>query len=272
MENLNRKAIKEEARAFIGTDRRWLPMGLACLPIYLLTSALQGGGEVAKQFSDGESGFHFSFSFGSGVFAWLLIPFTIAMAGFFLNHLRGNNPEWKSLYMEGIDRYGKYFTVGLVTELIISLWTLLFIVPGFIKAYEYYFVNQIIHDNPNLDHKQARELSKRITDGHKAELFDLTLSFLPWYILEILTFGIASIYVTPYTSCTNSMYYENLKHDALVKGIALPEEFGIHPVPQENFEDNSQFVNDNNTVEYTSPIVEESTINEEQKFDNDVNE
>ena len=133
-------------------------------------------------------------------------------------------------------------------------------------SYEYYFVNHIIHDNPELDHKQARDLSKRMTDNFKLDLFILDLSFFFWYLLVGITLGIASIYVEPYISCTKAMYYENLKHNALVNGLARPEEFGIYPVPQESFNNNSPFVNDNNTVEYSEPIVEETP------FDNDINE
>ncbi len=232
METLNRTAIKNEAREFIGADRRWLTMGLACLPIALITGAVQGGSEVVNQFA-GEDGFRFTLSFGSGILAWLLIPFTVAIAGYFLNHLRGNNPEWKSLYMEGIDRYVKYFKVGIVTEIIIALCSLLLIVPGIIKYFEYFFVHQIIHDNPELEGSQARNLSDRITDGYKGKLFLLELSFFPWYILEAITFGIAAIYVTPYIECTKAMYYENLKFDALNRGIATPYEFGIAPVVEE---------------------------------------
>ena len=261
---LNITAVKKEARAFIDTDRKWLTMGLACLPITLITGALDGGSQIMQRFSE-EEGASFSISFGGGFLAWLLIPFTVAIAGYFLNHLRGANPHWKSLYHEGIDRYGKYFVVGVITEIIILLWTLLLIVPGIIKACEYYFVKHIIHDNPELDHKQARDLSRRMTDGFKSDLFDLDLSFFFWYLLVAVTFGIASIYVTPYINCTKAMFYENLKHNALVNGLARPDEFGIYPVPQENFDVNSPFVNDNNTVEYSEPVVEET-------FDNDINE
>ena len=171
------------------------------------------------------------------------------------------DPHWKSLYHEGIDRYGKYIVVGIITEIIIALWTLLLIIPGIIKTYEYYFVNHIIHDNPNLDHKEARNLSKRMTDGFKADLFIIDLSFFFWYLLVAVTFGIASIYVSPYTNCTKAMCYENLKHNALIKGLARPDEFGMYPVPQENYDANSPIVNDNNT-----PVVEE------QNFNNDINE
>ncbi len=246
METLNRQAIKEEARQFIGVERRWLTMGLACLPIALITGALQGGSQFVNQFN-GDEGFHFSLSFGSGVLVWLLIPFTVAIAGFFLNHLRGNNPEWKSLYMEGIDRYVKYFKVGVVTEIITILCSFLLIVPGIIKYYEYFFVHHIIHDNPELEGSQARNLSDRITDGYKGQLFILELSFFFWRLFEALTLGIASIYVTPYVECTKAMYYENLKFIAINKGIATPEEFGIAPVTEE------PFYND-----YQAPVTEET--------------
>lgn len=266
MDNLNITAIKKEARQFIDTDRRWLTMGLTCLPVILLTTALEGGSTIVQKFFENGEGFQFRFSFGGGFIFWLLIPFTVAMAGYFLNHLRGANPDWKSLYYEGIDKYGKYIVVGIITDLIIFLWTLLFIIPGIIKSYEYHYVNHIIHDNPELDHKQARDLSKRITDGFKTDLFILDISFFFWHLLDIVTLGIASVYVMPYTSCAIAMCYENLKYRALAKGIARPDEFGIHPVAEENFDENSSFANDNNTVESNAPVVEE------QNFNNNINE
>lgn len=230
MEVLNRAAIKAEAKNFIGQDRRWLTMALACLPLVLLQGAISGGITVVNRLTqDGET--YTEYSAGSNVIAWLLIPFTVAMAGYFLNYLRGFNPEWKSLYREGLDRYGKYFSVGLVTQIVIGLWSLLLIVPGIVKAYEYYFVHQIIHDNPNLSQKQARELSSRMTNGYKGDLFVLDLSFFLWYMLVAITCGLAMFYVGPYIMCTNAMYYENLKNSAIATGKAAPEEFGIFPVP-----------------------------------------
>ena len=47
--------------------------------------------------------------------------------------------------------------------------------------------------------------------GHKWELFILLLSFFWWYILCIITFGIAVIYVSPYVNATLVNYYEKLK-------------------------------------------------------------
>lgn len=233
MEILNRKLIKAEARNFISQDKRWLSMALACLPLILISGAISGGFNLVLNFSDSGDVSTQSFSGGSSIVSWLLIPFTIGMAGYFLNHLRGLNPDWKSLYREGLDNYGNYFKVGVVTQLVIFLWSLLFIIPGIIKGYEYYFVHQIMHDNPNLGQKQARDLSKRMTDGFKSEIFVMNISFILWYILTAFTLGIAYLFVGPYIACTSAMYYENLKHNALMTGIARPEEFGIMPVQEE---------------------------------------
>ncbi|MGN0572076.1 MAG: DUF975 family protein [Candidatus Fimenecus sp.] len=230
MEVLNRAAIKADARNFIGQNRRWLTMALACLPLFLLSGAISGGVTVLQQVSqDGDV--QYTASVGSNIIAWLLIPFTVALAGYYLNQIRGFHPTWQSLYKEGLDRYGKYFAVGLMTQIIIGLWTLLFVVPGIIKAYEYRFVHNIIHDNPNLSQSQARNLSSRMTDGFKTDLFVLDLSFILWYMLTGITCGLAAFYVVPYVQTTQAMYYENLKSYAISSGKAAPEEFGLMPIP-----------------------------------------
>ncbi|MBR5203567.1 MAG: DUF975 family protein [Clostridia bacterium] len=241
MEILNRKAIKQQAREFIGIDRKWLYMALACLPLILIESALSSGTKIVKHFSENGEITTRTTSTGSSFVIWLFVPFTIAMAGYFLNHLRGTNPDWKSLYREGIDNFGVYFKVGVPTQIFTFLWTLVFIIPGIIKGFEWFFVHQIIHDNPNLTGKQARDLSKRMTNGFKGELFIMELSFILWYLLVAVTFGIALVYVTPYVECTTAMYYENLKHNALMSGIATLDEFGISPfTPEANPEYNPE--------------------------------
>ena len=230
MEVLNRAAIKADARNFIGQNRRWLSMALACLPLFLLQGAISGGITVVQQVAQNGDA-QYTTSVGTNVIAWLLLPFTVAMAGYYLNQIRGFNPEWKSLYKEGLDRYGKYFTVGLVTQIFIFLWALLLIVPGIIKSYEYRFVHNVIHDNPNLTQSQARDLSRRMTDGFKGDIFVLDLSFILWYMLIGVTFGLAAFYVVPYVQTTQAMYYENLKNYAIAQGKAAPAEFGLMPVP-----------------------------------------
>jgi hypothetical protein len=184
-------------------------------------------------------------SFIGNIIKLAAIPFGIAAAGYMLNHIRGFNPEWKSLYIEGKDRFGKYFEVGFITGLVTLLWSLLFIIPGIVKAYAFSQVEYIIHDNPNLSTQDVRKISDLMTKGYKGELFIKDLSFFLWFMLIVCTFGIATIYVTPYMMTVNAMYYENLKNHAIEAGIVAPEAFGIVNIPvdessMQGFDMNSQ--------------------------------
>lgn len=227
-EILNRPAIKAEAKKFIGQNARWWKMTLATIAIYLISGGFSIYVNIATVINRDDPSTTVGYS--SSVITLLLIPFTIAASGYYLNHIRGFNPEWKSLYKEGIDNYGAYLVTGVLVNVFTVLWSLLFVVPGIIKALAYSQAKYVIHDNPRLKGKEAIEISKRMTNGFKGDLFSMYLSFIGWYILVGLTGGILSIYVTPYVETTAAMYYENLKRYSIENGIVAPEAFGIAPV------------------------------------------
>lgn len=225
---LNRPAIKAEAKSFIGQNARWWKMTLATIAIYLISGGFSIYVNIATVINRDDPSTTVGYS--SSIITLLLIPFTIAASGYYLNHIRGFNPEWKSLYKEGIDNYGSYLVTGVLVNVFTVLWSLLFVVPGIIKAIAYSQAKYVIHDNPRLKGKEAIEISKRMTNGFKGDLFSMYLSFIGWYILVGLTGGILSIYVTPYVETTAAMYYENLKRYSIENGIVAPEAFGIAPV------------------------------------------
>ena len=224
----NRPAIKAEAKSFIGQNARWWKMTLATIAIYLISGGFSIYVNIATVINRDDPSPTVGYS--SSIITLLLIPFTIAASGYYLNHIRGFNPEWKSLYKEGIDNYGSYLVTGVLVNAFTVLWSLLFVVPGIIKAIAYSQAKYVIHDNPRLKGKEAIEISKRMTNGFKGDLFSMYLSFIGWYILVGLTGGILSIYVTPYVETTAAMYYENLKRYSIENGIVAPEALGIAPV------------------------------------------
>lgn len=203
-------------------------MTLATIAIYLISGGFSIYVNIATVINRDDPPTTVGYS--SSIITLLLIPFTIAASGYYLNHIRGFNPEWKSLYKEGIDNYGSYLVTGVLVNAFTVLWSLLFVVPGIIKAIAYSQAKYVIHDNPRLKGKEAIEISKRMTNGFKGDLFSMYLSFIGWYILVGLTGGILSIYVTPYVETTAAMYYENLKRYSIENGIVAPEAFGITPV------------------------------------------
>ena len=66
--------------------------------------------------------------------------------------------------------------------------------------------------DPEYDWNQCINESKRLTQGHKGELFILDLSFIPWYFTALFTFGLSFIfYVNPYQAETNAALYAALQ-------------------------------------------------------------
>lgn len=103
------------------------------------------------------------------------------------------------------------FLKGLFTW----LWTLLFIIPGIVKGYEYKMIPFLLAENPDMDYKEAFARSKEMMNGQKWNTFVLELSFIGWFILDILTLGILGVfYVHPYIFQTEAELYLTLKNNA----------------------------------------------------------
>ncbi len=110
------------------------------------------------------------------------------------------------------------FTMFMV-DVFTYLWSLLFLIPGIIKSYEYRMIPYILSENPNISRKRAFEISKKMMYGNKWQTFILDLSFLGWYLLSAITAGILAVfYVNPYVESTNAELYAVLRQDALEKG------------------------------------------------------
>lgn len=101
--------------------------------------------------------------------------------------------------------------VMFLQNLFIFLWSLLLIIPGIIKSYQYAMVPYILADNPALDYVTVLNRSKSMMEGHKFELFVLGLSFIGWRLLGIMLCCIGIIFVLPYQNATFTEFYEELK-------------------------------------------------------------
>ena len=96
--------------------------------------------------------------------------------------------------------------------LFIFLWSLLFVIPGIVKAYSYRMIPYLMAEDSNLSFFEAKDLSRRMMDGHKWNTFILDLSFIPWHILSFLTAGIVGVlYVVPYVEYTDVELYRVLR-------------------------------------------------------------
>jgi uncharacterized membrane protein len=60
----------------------------------------------------------------------------------------------------------------------------------------------IMLEHPEMTATECINESKRIMKGNKGKLFLLQLSFIGWWLLCVITMGIAILYVVPYFSTT----------------------------------------------------------------------
>ena len=107
----------------------------------------------------------------------------------------------------GFSQTGRALWLNILISIFTFLWSCLLIIPGIIKQYSYSMAFYILADNPELTAREALSKSKEIMNGHKMDLFVLRLSFIGWYLLTVLTLGIASIY----TSATTANFYNSIK-------------------------------------------------------------
>ncbi len=147
----------------------------------------------------------------TGVGALFSGVFTVGYISVFMMLTRGRRPEIRDFFAGCMNNFVENFVAGVLVSIFTALWSLLFFIPGIIKALSYSMTFYILNDNPGMNGNDAITESRKMMEGHKMELFLLSLSFLGWMILSMLTFGILLLYVTPYMEATRAAFYEKLK-------------------------------------------------------------
>ena len=136
----------------------------------------------------GKEGLGESFFISSALFFVCLFLFASVLYFGFYNSaviaIRKNEQfRFSKLFMGfmSIGVYGKVVWQFMVTTFILFLWYLLLIIPGIIKSYSYAMVIFIRRDYPDLSATEVM-LSERMMQGHKMDLFVLTIFFMVYGI------------------------------------------------------------------------------------------
>ena len=146
---------------------------------------------------------------------WGMVVFFIGGAielGLCAFHTRlnlGQRPSFASLF-ERFDIFLKALGLRLFMGLFMFLWALLLLVPGIIAAYRYSMAPYLMAEYPEMGIREAVNRSKELMQDNKGRLFCLDLSFIGWWLLSILTFGILSLWITPYVQTARAAFYLEL--------------------------------------------------------------
>ncbi len=134
-------------------------------------------------------------------------PLQIGLMKYFILFSKSLNPEFDVMFDGFKESFVKSILLAYLTGIFILLWLLLFIIPGIIKIFAYAMAPYLLAENPNISLTEALDRSQEMMKGYKMDLFILWLSFIGWFILCVITFGIALIWVAPYFSLTNAEFY-----------------------------------------------------------------
>ena len=150
------------------------------------------------------------------IFLWNV--FTVGGCRFFVENRDYNAPVSKILFGFQGSHYGNVVWVMFLMNLKIFLWTLLFIIPGIVKTYEYMMVPYILAEQPDIRQEDAFAISRQMMRNQKFDAFCLQLSFLGWDLLAVFTCGLAGIFWSfPYYYATEAELYAVLRDDWLQK-------------------------------------------------------
>ena len=213
-----------------------------CVLVLLLTGAvlslitwLSGGGHAIQTISErGNVTVSVRANAGSLLALLLFGPLTIGTNYFFIKNAQDERDELSvtTPFSQAFQNYPRKLGGSLWMGLFVFLWSLLLVIPGIIKAFSYSMTPYILADCPKVKARDALKISMDMMEGHKWEAFVLLLSFIGWILLSLLTFGLAAVfYVTPYMRSTMAVYYQQVREDALRRGVVTPEELdGSEPV------------------------------------------
>ena len=141
-------------------------------------------------------------------------PIMVGYQGYQLKVARGEKTDLLSLIDGFKNDLAQNILVGFMMQLFISLWSLLFIIPGIVKSYAYSMAFYIRNDHPEYSWKECLDESQRIMKGNKWKLFLFQWSFIGWMLVAALVpFGIGQAFLAPYTAVANAHFYEEIKNN-----------------------------------------------------------
>lgn len=150
---------------------------------------------------------------------FLLNPLIVGCRHWFIQSRTINNYAIGNVGITFKKGYWNVIKTMFFKQLFTFLWSLLFVIPGIIKKYEYRMIPYLLAENPNMDMDEAFARSRDMMYGQKMDTFILDLSFIGWFMLSYLTLGLVGIfYVSPYYAYTDMELYVTLCCNSTYRG------------------------------------------------------
>ena len=141
-------------------------------------------------------------------FQLVIIILSFGYTGYLLRVVRGEASGVGNL-LDGFGIAGRAIVLTIFIDVLVALASALLFVPGIILSYAYAMARRLQMDHPDWSPVRCMRESRYMMRGHKWDFFVLQLSFLGWFILATIP-GV-SVFVKPYVSLAETVFYENLR-------------------------------------------------------------
>lgn len=212
---MDRVAIKEEAKAKIKGNIwniLWPSLVIGLLEGVLVNICGGGSGSFVNFEMNNldVNSVNASYSPINLVFTILFSVVNVAYIKYVLNFVRTGKFEFNDIIDCLKTKWLNILGVSVITYLAITAGFILFIIPGIIIALGLTMSSIIVIDS-DLGPVDAVKKSWEMMKGYKWNYFVFLLSFLGWIILSPFTLFILLIWLVPYITVAEIIYYEKLK-------------------------------------------------------------
>ena len=126
-----------------------------------------------------------------------------------LNLIDGAAARFEDLF-SAFPRFAAALVMNLVRTLLITLGTLLLVIPGVILTFSYAAAPYIMAEDPECSGTEALRRSRELMKGNKVDLCWLELSFIGWDILALFTLGIGNLFLNPYKEAAKASFFRHI--------------------------------------------------------------
>lgn len=206
------KKIKDYKNAALAAlNGKWAPAVICSVVYVILTMAVS----MSSAFADENS--------PTGIFiVSLLLQFVLSFIvtmpaglGYYNAHkelfVSGDDKMTSNMFKIGFGNWFRNVWAMLLYGVVVFIGFIFLIVPGVVIAIGCSLVPYLVVDKPELSAAETLKLSWNMMKGHKWQFFVLSLSFIGWGILCLLTLGIGYFWLNPYMYTAMAAFYVDVK-------------------------------------------------------------
>lgn len=151
-----------------------------------------------------------SYYLGNGLVAIIFGVINAGYLKYILNFVRTSKFEVNDIIDTIKEKWVNILISVILVSVIVAFASLLLVVPGIILGLAYSFAVYLVIDT-DVAGNDSLKMSREMMKGYKWDYFVFNLSFLGWVLLSPFTLFLLFIWLGPYITVANAIYYDKLK-------------------------------------------------------------